>query len=104
MTAFASLSRLCAVLGFLATAGCQSASIEDVVPGARNTGTYPNINVAPQAETEQLTDEEAASQLVNLQSRRDAQNAAPASQATEVERLRRLRQTHAEETIEQIEN
>jgi hypothetical protein len=88
----------------LALAGCGTASIEDAVPGARNTGTYPNLNIPQQAETEQLTDEEATARLATLQAQRDNQNAQPGDQASEVERLRLLKQKHAEDALKEIEN
>jgi uncharacterized protein YceK len=88
----------------LAVAGCTSVSLDDAVPGARNSGVYPNLNIPPQAETTQLTDEEAAARLAALQGQRASQKAQPGGQASEVERLKRLKQTHAEETLEEIEN
>ncbi len=87
-----------------AMSGCTSTSLEDAVPGARNTGTYPNLNIPPQAETEQLTDEEAAERLAALQSRRDAQKSQSSSTRTQTDRLLRLKRTHADETLEEIEN
>lgn len=84
-------------------AACSSVSIEDAVPGARNTGSYPNINIPSQAATQQLTDEEATSRLAALQSQREQQNSQDATQASEVERLRKLQRSHALEAIEEIE-
>lgn len=105
MTAFFSLGRfLSAIPALIVVGGCVSASLEDAVPGARNTGTYPNLNIPPQAETEQLTDEEAASRLAALQSQRAQQKAQPADQSSEVDRLEALKRTHAEKTLEAIEN
>ena len=105
MTAIVSLRRFClAIPALVAVSGCGSVSIDEAVPGARNTGTFPNINVSQKAETAQLTDEEAAARLAALQGQRAAQKAQPDSQPTEVERLQILKRTHAEKTIEEIEN
>lgn len=98
-----SLRRLCMVALLGAVTGCSSVSIEDAVPGARNTGTYPNLNIPQEAATAQLTDEEAAAQLAALRNRRAAQNAVSGATHSEIERLRLLKRTHAERTLEEIE-
>jgi hypothetical protein len=103
MRAFRLLRPLCLIVPLL-LAGCNSVSIEDAVPGARDTGTYPNLNIPPRAETDQLTDEEAAARLAELQARRNSQNAQPGSTRREADRLLLLKRTHAEKTIEEIEN
>lgn len=105
MTVIVSLRRFClAIPALVAVSGCGSVSIDDAVPGARNTGTFPNINISQEAETEQLSDEEAAARLAALRGRRAAQKAQPDSEPTEVERLELLKRTHAEKTLEEIEN
>ncbi|MBO6902684.1 MAG: hypothetical protein JJ864_15185 [Rhizobiaceae bacterium] len=81
-----------------------SASLEDAVPGARNTGSYPNLNIPPRAETEQLTDEEAAERLAVLKTRHDAQKSLPGSAGNDVDRLKKLKRSHAEDTLKEIEN
>jgi len=88
----------------LGLAACGTATIKDAVPGARRTGTYPNLNIPQKAATEQLTDEEAAAAAARLNAVRNDQESASAKPASEAERLRRLGQTHVEEALEEIEN
>ena len=53
MTASGNMRRVWALAPLLAiVSGCVSAALEDAVPGARNTGSYPNLNIPPRAETE----------------------------------------------------
>ncbi|MCB1452355.1 MAG: hypothetical protein KDJ43_01820 [Rhizobiaceae bacterium] len=105
MTASGNMRRMWALAPVLAiVSGCVSASLEDAVPGARNTGSYPNLNIPPRAETEQLTDEEAADRLAALKTQRDAQNALPTAAANDVNRLKKLKKSHAEDTLKEIEN
>ncbi|WP_127523307.1 hypothetical protein [Mesorhizobium sp. Z1-4] len=93
------------LLAVLAIAGgCVSASLEDAVPGARNTGSYPNLNIPPRAETEQLTDEEAADRLAALKTQRAAQKSLPTTANNDVDRLKKLKKSHAQDTLEEIEN
>ncbi|MBO6541122.1 MAG: hypothetical protein JJ969_17195 [Rhizobiaceae bacterium] len=105
MAASANWKRLCALAPVLAiAAGCVSASLEDAVPGARNTGSYPNLNIPTRAETEQLTDEEASARLAALRDQRASQKALPTTASNEAERLKKLRRSHAEDTLKEIEN
>ena len=105
MAASANWKRFCALAPVLViAAGCVSASLEDAVPGARNTGSYPNLNIPPRAETEQLTDEEASARLAALRDQRASQKALPTTASNEAERLKKLKRTHAEDTLNEIEN
>ncbi len=88
----------------IALGGCTSTSLEDALPGVRNTGTYPNLNIPQRAETGQLTDEEAAARLAVLQGQLNEQKAQPSDPRSEADRLRIIKETHAEKAIEEIEN
>lgn len=90
--------------GALLTAGCGTATIDEALPGARNTGVYPNLNVPQQAATEQLTDEEAAAAIASVSAARAGQQRAGSGAAVnDVERLRRLRESHGQTTLDDIE-
>ncbi len=73
-------------------------------PGARNSGKYPNLNIIPKGETEQLTAGDRAASIAELNSaRKDARSTGGDSSEDEAERLRRIARKHAQETLEQIE-
>lgn len=52
----------------LAASACQSARLEDLapLPGVRNTGTTPNLNVAPKAETTQFSEADKNAKTAEL--------------------------------------
>jgi hypothetical protein len=81
----------------LSTTGCASSTSADTpafggttAAGPIDTGTYPNLNVAPRAATEQFTPGEAAAKLAALQTVRQTQ-APGATAETEEARRRRLK-------------
>ena len=81
----------------LSAAGCASSTSADVpafagtaAAGPIDTGTYPNLNIAPRAATEQFTPEEAAAKLAALRAARQTQ-APGATAETEEARRRRLK-------------
>ncbi|MDN2579180.1 hypothetical protein [Aquibium sp. ELW1220] len=108
----------------LALAGCAGMSIEDAVPAGaqasqtasattvgtgpsapRQTGEFPNLNVVPQAATEQFSDAEASattSELL-LAQQRAQRTVASLSRPGEGERLRVLGNTHGAAAISEIE-
>lgn len=71
--------------------------------GARDTGTYPNLNIKPQAANEQLTNDQIAADKAAL----TAASRANASQRTpvkdDVALLRKIGDTHAKEALAEIE-
>lgn len=110
-------SRLSAVALFLACAaalaGCGRVSIDDIAPpaldrpagaGPLDTGTYPNLNIAPKAAATPLTPEESSAKLARLRSAQAGQ-APPSSGSSEAEkeRLRLIGEGHGSDTLKVIE-
>ncbi|MDP3618569.1 MAG: hypothetical protein Q8R63_02135 [Ramlibacter sp.] len=102
--------RLFCVLLALAAAGivsaCQTSSLEELAPvaGARNTGTTPNLNIAPTAETAQLTEEQKNAKIAELraaQSNQGVKAGRPGGQ-TSAAQMRKIGQSQAE-TLKDIE-
>ncbi len=93
------------VLGVVA-AGCASREPAAVgQAGARNTGTFPNLNVPPKTAAEQLSSEQTSADTAALKAAGEA-NAAQAtspSGQTDPATLRKLGATHAEEALKAIE-
>jgi hypothetical protein len=89
----------------LAVAGCQSSRLEDLapLPGVRNSGTTPDLNVLQKAETEQFSEQERDAKAAELAAARasQAQSAPPAGGVTAAQ-LRKARQTQTE-TLKEIE-
>lgn len=74
--------------------------------GAKDTGTYPNLNIRPQAANQQISDEEKAAQIGSLtaaQQDHAAKLASSAKGSTDPALLRKLAKTHADETLKTIE-
>ena len=81
----------------LSATGCASSTSADApafsgaeAAGPIDTGTYPNLNIAPRAAAEQFTPEEAAAKLAALEAARQIQ-APGATAETEEARRRRLK-------------
>ena len=88
--------------GWLRVAGAGSAVGQ---AGARNTGTFPNLNVPPKTAAEQLSSEQTSADTAALKAAGEA-NAAQAtspSGQTDPATLRKLGATHAEEALKAIE-
>lgn len=104
-----------AALGALALlGGCASADLADAVPSAqpsglssgqpRNTGTFPNLNIPPQVAASQITPDEKAAKLSELEAAQAAQPVAQAGNtAADQIRLKKLAETHASSTLAEIE-
>lgn len=85
---------------------CQTSSLEELapLPGVRNTGTTPNLNVAPTAETAQLTEDQKNAKIAELkaaQSNQRVKAGRPGGQASAAQ-LRKIGQKQAE-TLKEIE-
>ena len=81
----------------LAIAGCATESTDDLVPiaegrtgGPVDTGTFPNLNVPPQAATAQLTEEEKKAKLARLRAAQQRQSPGGGSVETPEARRKRL--------------
>ena len=101
----------CAAMGvaLLALGGCGSANtIDSAVPvsqGARDTGSYPNLNIKPQVAAQQFTDAEKTAKLNELQAERTQAETSPGAttEAADNAELGKLAATHADDTLKQIE-
>jgi hypothetical protein len=88
----------------LAPAEGDTAAI-DAVAGPRNSGRYPNLNVTPGTAAPQITPEEKAAMLKELQAKQKgvADAAAKAKPADQVEALRELGARHGADALKEIE-
>lgn len=92
----------------LLVAGCAS-SVDDAVPagakGPVNTGTFPNLNIPPQQAAEQMTAEQKSADMTALSAahKQNAATAAVPSGQTNPAVLRKLAETHAADTLKEIE-
>jgi hypothetical protein len=109
----AACAALLVALAFLG--GCTSTNLEDTVPAAQpsglssgqaqDTGSFPNLNIPPQVAAPQITPEEKAAKLSELEAAQAAQAAVPAENGTAEDqiRLKKLAETHASSTLAEIE-
>lgn len=104
--------RLAVMGALLIAAGCNTAADDPVFTrqAAANTGTFPNLNVAPPVATTQFTPYSLAQHNATIaaaQQDHTAQTAVAdstvAEAAAEQARLRALRNDHAKATIDAIE-
>ena len=72
----------------------------------RNTGTFPNLNILPQAAAKQISAQQKAARLAELRAARTGQTAPPGSAGTSASkaRLKKLASSHATEALKEIEN
>ncbi|WP_457151855.1 hypothetical protein [Mesorhizobium sp. P5_C1] len=106
-TVFFGAGRFCrigAAIVLIGIAGCSSTSGPVPVTGAKDTGTFPNLNIKPQVAAPQFTDAEKNAKLAQLKADESAQaakNGKPdvADQAA----LTDLAKKHGDETLKQIE-
>lgn len=98
-----------AILLAAALSGCASQQMEPVPAAApvsgtpRNTGEYPNLNIPPKSAAPQLTEEEAAAKLAELEAAKAGQGAGVPASDNRAVRLKKIAEEHAEETLEEIE-
>ncbi|WP_019173389.1 hypothetical protein [Pseudaminobacter salicylatoxidans] len=70
---------------------------------ARNTGTFPNLNIPPQSAASQISDAEKAEKLSELKSAQSSQEAEGGAVPSDEELLKKLAATHAQKTLSEIE-
>lgn len=102
-----------AVVASVASAGCTSSALEEGVPPPRpgatgvptNTGTYPNLNVAPKAAATQMTVEERDAKLAALRAAQQRQGPPGGSASSDAEknRLKLIRNENGADTLKVIE-
>jgi hypothetical protein len=111
-TVFSGTGRFCrtgAAVVFLAIAGCSSTNIEGATPvaatdGPKNTGTYPNLNIPPQAAAEQFTEAEKNAKLAQLKAEAQAQGSkGGAVKVANPAALTTLAKQHGTDALKQIE-
>lgn len=72
---------------------------------ARDTGQFPNINVVPKGQTEQISPAQRAATVAELNAARTSQRTGNAAAGVGGEgELRRLARTHSREALEEIES
>lgn len=72
--------------------------------GPKDTGSYPNLNVKPQAANQQITPQQSTSEIQALQAAQTGQAATGAGgETSDPEMLRKLATTHADDTLKAIE-
>lgn len=93
----------------LAAGGCASSDTGSGtnvtgVDGPKDTGSYPNLNIAPQVAAQQLTPEERNAKLAQLKASQQAQLGKGGKvQATSPGALNTLAKNHGDDTLKQIE-
>jgi hypothetical protein len=98
-----------ALAAVLAVGGCGGGgAIEDAAPvaqGARDTGTYPNLNIKPEVAATQFTDAERDTKLSELKAVRVRAAASPGvtTEAADAAALNKLAKSHAGDTLKQLE-
>lgn len=110
----AALAGVVALLG-----GCASSTMEDAAPtavapalsetamagGAKDTGTFPNLNIPPQVANQQITPEVKAERIAELNAAQQRQGArgsgGGATQNPVI--LKKIADTHGDETLKAIE-
>ena len=100
-----------ALAAALSLAACSNTTMEDVPVaegrsgGPTNTGTFPNLNIPPQAATAQFTDEERDAKLAQLRSKQQAQSpgAAPAESPEARRKRLQVSQDEQADTLKVIE-
>ncbi len=72
----------------------------------KNTGTFPNLNIPPQAAAKQISSQQKASRLAELRAAQTGQKAPPGAAGTSASkaRLKKLATSHATVALEEIEN
>ncbi|MER9234262.1 hypothetical protein NKI56_19560 [Mesorhizobium sp. M0622] len=107
---FSGIGRFCRMaVVLLAMAGCTSSNIEGAAPaagfaGAKDTGSYPNLNIPPQVAAEQFTDEEKNAKLAQLKAEEQGQAAkGGVVKVADQAALDQLAKKHGAEALKQIE-
>ncbi len=111
-TVFLGAARFCrvgAAIVLLGVAGCSSTGTSGPVPmasdaGAKDTGTFPNLNIPPKVAAPQFTEAERNAKLAQLKADKSGQ--APRGGAPKVAgqgAMTDLAKQHGPETLKQIE-
>lgn len=71
--------------------------------GARDTGTYPNLNIAPQVAAPQFTEEQKAAKLAELRAAQQRQGAKGSGGAADEKAMTTLARQHGPEALKAIQ-
>lgn len=93
-----------AMLLGLALAGCAQPLNEPTGSQARDTGTYPNLNIKPGVAAQQLTPEQTAAAQAQLRASQQANASGPAAGPNDEAALRKLAAGHGKEALDVIED
>lgn len=102
----AALLMVAATLALASCASSETGSTATVNAGANRTDVYPDITAIVSAETQQMSDEEAASysaRLTALSSRRRSGAISEAEYRRQLAELQALRDGHGKATLSEIE-
>jgi hypothetical protein len=106
-TVFFGAGRFCrigAAIILLGIAGCSSTNSPTTGTGAKDTGTFPNLNIKPQVAAPQFTEAEKNAKLAELKADENSQAAkGGAPKVTNQAALASLAKKHGDETLKQIE-
>ncbi|SUU90161.1 hypothetical protein EDC40_105380 [Aminobacter aminovorans] len=93
----------------LAAGGCTSTTSADSTAapvtgrGAQDTGTYPNLNIAPKVAAAQFTEDQKAAKLAELQAAKQRQGAKAGTGGGNSAAMTTLARKHGDDTLKAIE-
>lgn len=98
------LAALGAAIALIMLAGCAGTQ-QTSVPGAINTGTYPNLNIPPQSAADPISAGEKASLYGQIGAAKNSQARAAVASPPNANPLllRKIAANHADDTLEEIE-
>lgn len=85
------------------TAIAETAKPAGTAGKASDTGAFPNLNVQPAVAAEQLTAEEKAAKIAELEAAKAGQGNKAGASAAELAKLKKLAKTHGSEALKKIE-
>ncbi|ODT56450.1 MAG: hypothetical protein ABS59_01015 [Methylobacterium sp. SCN 67-24] len=89
--------------GCSSTSSSQAAAVPAGGRGAQDTGTYPNLNIAPQVAAPQFTEEQKASKLAQLHTAQKRQGGPGSAAAASESDMTTLARQHGADTLKAIE-
>ncbi|MGF7063356.1 hypothetical protein [Aminobacter sp. BE322] len=93
----------------LMASGCASTSTANDATaqaggrGAQDTGTYPNLNIAPQVAAPQFTDDQKAAKMASLQAAQRRQGGGAGGASSDSAAMTTLARKHGADTLKAIE-
>ena len=87
----------------LVLAGCATPPNAPSSTGAKDTGTFPNLNIKPGVANQQFTPDQVASKAGELRGAQKANASQASPPPNDVALLRKIGDTHAKEALGEIE-